>query len=85
MDSYEETKLAQFLVSRVCDKASGRNELECTHNYPRDVYFIGNLRPYRNEIDNQFEQNEHSQELPNKLALVAFGAEFLVHPKNKQL
>ena len=60
-----------------------RNELECTHNYPRDVYFIGNLRPYRNEIDNQFEQNEHSQELPNKLALVAFGAEFLVHPKNK--
>jgi hypothetical protein len=24
-DSYEETKLAQFLVSRVCDKASGRN------------------------------------------------------------
>lgn len=41
----EEIQLARFLAQRVCDGAAGRLEEECTHNPPRDTYFIGSLRP----------------------------------------
>lgn len=75
----EEIELAKYLVNRVCDRAKGRIDLECTHNYPRDVYFIGNLRPRRDAPpDETSEQPEHLQDMLNKLAPVAFGAEFLV-------
>lgn len=75
-DSYEETRLAELLITRVCDKASGRSEPECIYNYPRDVYFIGNLRPC-SEPDTVTQRD-----LLNKLAPVAFGAEFLLQPKS---
>ncbi|WP_404786905.1 helicase-related protein [Altericista sp. CCNU0014] len=64
----EETALARYLTRRVCDRALGRNEDECLRNAPRDVYFIGNLRPRPEDGD--------LGELINKLAPVAFGAEF---------
>jgi len=34
----EQTALAGYLASRVCDRALGRNEDECLRNAPRDVY-----------------------------------------------
>lgn len=78
----EETKLAEFLVTQVRDKASGRSEPECVRNYPRDVYFIGNLRPYKDEPPDTVAQHGHLRELLNKLSPVAFGAEFLLQPES---
>src|ERR1043165_5395431 len=80
----EESALAQHLVTRVCDAASGRSEPECFRNYPRDVYFIGNLRPRQNEADADPDQPAHLRELLNKLAPMAFGAEFLLNATNDE-
>jgi len=79
----EETRLAEFLVQRIHDKASGRGELECLRNYPRDVYFAGNLRPRPDEPTDPTAQPGHLRELLNKLAPVAFGAEFLLRPETE--
>jgi len=73
----EETLLAQYLVERVCDRARGRSEAECLRNAPRDVYFIGNLRP--RPVDGDL------GELINKLAPMAFGAEFRFEPKSDEV
>jgi hypothetical protein len=81
----EETLLAEFIVERVRDKASGRAEPECLRNYPRDVYFIGNLRPSRDEPPDSATQPRHVREILNKLAPVAFGAEFLLHPESESI
>ena len=78
----EERRLAQYLCDRVRDRASGRSEAECWHNYPHDVYFIGNLRP-RPESDR--EDPENLRELINKLAPVAFGAEFRFQPQSDKV
>lgn len=78
----EETELACHLAASVCDQATGRRDTECLYNYPRDVYFIGNLRPRREKIvlpEGQGQQQARD-ELLNKLAPMAFGAEFLVCP-----
>lgn len=72
----DDVRLAEYLAEAVCDAASGRSETECTQNYPRDVYFVGNLRP-RPEGDADV-QSPHTRELLNKLAPSAFGAEFLL-------
>lgn len=74
----EESGLAEFLVGRIRDKTTGRGEAECSRNYPRDVYFVGNLRPRRDESPDDMVQPGHFRELLNKLAPMAFGAEFLV-------
>jgi hypothetical protein len=81
----EETKLADFLVERVCDRASGRNEGECIRNLPRDVYFIGNLRPRQDERQPAEAQAGYRNELIIKLAPVAFGAEFLLQPLSESV
>jgi hypothetical protein len=73
----EETLLAQYLAERVCNRALGRNEDECLRNAPRDVYFIGNLRP--RPVDGDL------GELINKLAPVAFGAEFRFQPESDEV
>lgn len=73
----EETMLAEYLVARVCDRASGRSEAECLRNYPRDVYFIGNLRPRAEDVSDDGDQPGHLRELLTKMSPVAFGAEFL--------
>jgi hypothetical protein len=79
----EEVRLAEFLVARVRDKASGRSDQECLRNYPRDVYFIGNLRPCRDEPPDQAAQPGHLRELLNKLAPNAFGSEFLLRSERE--
>jgi Helicase conserved C-terminal domain len=73
----EEVRLTEYLIDRLCAKATGRSETECLHNYPRDVYFIGNLRP-RNHGLAVTGQPVNMQELLNKMSPVAFGAEFLI-------
>ena len=77
-NSQEQTLLAEYLSRRVCERASGRSEDECLRNSPRDVYFIGNLRP-------RPEDDEDDSELINKLAPVAFGAEFRCQPDSDEV
>jgi hypothetical protein len=81
----EEVRLSEYIVERVCSKASGRNEDECRYNYPRDVYFIGNLRPIEREGDVLPDQPTYLRELLNKLAPVAFGAEFRLRPEQAEV
>jgi hypothetical protein len=71
----EEWLLSQFLITQVCGRAAGRWEVECLRNYPRDVYFIGSLRPSEDPQDNA---PGYLDELRTKMAPVAFGAEFRV-------
>ncbi|MCD6506488.1 hypothetical protein J7M22_07650 [Candidatus Poribacteria bacterium] len=81
----EEWRLAEYLIQQVCERAMGRSEQECLYNYPHDVYFIGSLRPKQNEPQRVFNQPSHLRELINKLAPVAFGAEFRVRPEAGKL
>ncbi|MGD1154012.1 MAG: helicase-related protein [Syntrophales bacterium] len=81
----EETRLADYLVNCVCERAAGRSEPECLRNYPRDVYFIGNLRPRRDNLLDIVPRLGRSNELLIKLAPVAFGAEFLLGVENESL
>jgi hypothetical protein len=73
--NHEEWLLAEYLVERICGRAAGRTEDECLRNHPRDVYFLGNLRPRPNPAT---QQRSELHELQRKLAPMAFGAEFLV-------
>ncbi len=77
----EEQALASYLGSQVIGRASGEAHSECLRTYPRDRYFIGNLRSagglVADEREPGFSQAGMS-ELVNKLAPVAFGAEFRV-------
>lgn len=77
----EEPRLAEYIVGRVCGRAAGTFDAECTHNAPRDKYFIGSLRP--SPLDPQPATVRRSgvlDELLTKLAPMAFGAEFRVRP-----
>jgi hypothetical protein len=69
----EEWLLAKYLINKVTSKASGDADQECHLNYPRDVYFIGNLRP-KNDDDISLSHRD----LIQKLSPSAFGAEFKV-------
>ena len=57
-------------------------------NYPRDVYFVGNLRPVPS-ASNRYRVDPSAPawigELLNKLAPVAFGAEFLVKTTDSEV
>ena len=79
-DKQEETLLADYLVRRLHDKARGRSDDECLRNYPRDVYFVGNLRPRRDQNPGEEAQPGHLRELLSKIAPMAFGAEFALSP-----
>jgi hypothetical protein len=81
----EETALAEYLCERVRDRASGRSENECLRNYPHDVYFVGNLRSRPEDNDEQEQDAGHLRELINKLAPVAFGAEFRFQPESDEV
>lgn len=77
--SAEQLLLARHLVDRLVSRASGRAEQECLRNYPRDAYFIGNLRS-QDGTDAQAGLAPHMPELINKLSPVAFGAHFRLRP-----
>lgn len=76
---FEEEQLANHIANEVVARASGQNFTECTLNYPRDVFFIGNIRPAHPAEDGE-EQNFifQASEFFNKLSPVAFGVEFLL-------
>lgn len=76
----EEERLANYLFERVTGRASGRLESECLFNMPRDRYFIGNLRSAFEEENHDHQERSILSEMRNKLAPVAFGAEFLLEP-----
>ena len=82
-EAREEEKLATYIAEQVIGQASGRLKDECLFNLPRDCYFVGNLRSAAGEND----ENEHRsiRDLRNKLAPVAFGAEFMTCPQNDEL
>ncbi len=77
----EELGLAEYLVRRVCGRATGASEDECIQTFPRDRYFIGSLRPRPASDDSAAPPTE----LLNKLAPVAFGAEFRLEPQASQI
>ncbi len=79
---FEEEGLAQFIASQIYGRASGRDATECILNFPHDQYFIGNLRPAP-QID-EASSSTWVSELLDKLAPVAFGAEFRIQPKAHQ-
>ncbi|OWP57534.1 MAG: hypothetical protein B2I17_00105 [Thermoplasmatales archaeon B_DKE] len=76
----DEEKLASYLVNEVNKRASGSKYVECLGNSPRDVYFIGNLRPRDNASSDDSSIPKYLKDLSNKLSPVAFGAEFLLNP-----
>ncbi len=78
--SEDAEQLAQYLVRSVTDRASGRRDDECLGNFPRDVYFIGNLRPAPPDADQILpaQPPRFGGELLRKLAPVAFGVDFLL-------
>lgn len=78
----EETLLAEYIVERICGRASGRLTDECVYNPPRDVYFIGNLRPRSSDVVELVNEPSYLRELLNKLAPVAFGADFRLQPNS---
>ena len=93
----EEHAIAEHLIQRVCDRGSGRAEVECLRNYPRDRYFIGNLRPVAPDETTESHEDEEDDgaasvpeestflhELRQKLAPVAFGADLLVAPDGNE-
>ncbi len=75
----EEEKLTEFIATQINAFASGRNTTECILNSPHDQYFIGNLRaaPLKNEDASQLGWID---EVMDKLAPAAFGAEFRIQP-----
>lgn len=82
----EEPRLARYLVQRVCGRAAGTFQDICTHNAPRDKYFIGSLRPAPPEEEPMMNQRTHFvDELLTKLAPVAFGAEFELRPEQPEV
>ena len=80
----EEECFANHIAEQVIDRASGRLEQECLFKMPQDGYFIGNLRSAADKKDEQT-NSRLERDLLNKLAPVAFGAEFLVCPQTVQL
>lgn len=74
----EEAGLASHLARSVAERLSGRAEPECTGNAPRDVYFVGNLRPM--SAPDAAPDSASWDELRSKLAPMAFGFDFSVLP-----
>ncbi len=76
----EEVLLARYLAGRVCDGATGRLHSECTHNRPRDTYFIGSLRPAPPATPAGTPQRLPDEVL-RKIAPSAFGLDVRMLPK----
>lgn len=80
----EEVRLARYLAGRVCDGAAGRLHAECTHNPPRDTYFIGSLRPVPPAAPGGTPQRL-PDEVWRKIAPSAFGLDARLVPERERL
>lgn len=81
----EETQLVEYLIEQVVGRAAGRIQDvpgECWYNPPRDIYFVGNLRPLPDDPIALLTETASLRELRNKLAPMAFGADFRVQLDN---
>lgn len=72
----EESRLVHYLARRVTGRAAGKSAQNCTHNPPRDVYFVGSLRPSYVAPARPGRRQPFLDDLMSKLAPHAFGAEF---------
>src|SRR5689334_18555889 len=80
----EESRLTAYLVDQVVGRASGRItdvSNECLYNPPRDVYFIGSIRPRPDDPGDLISEPTYLSELLNKLAPIAFGGDFSSIPE----
>ena len=80
----EQQQLTQYIVDEIYSRTSGRGATECTRNYPRDVFFVGNLRS-KDRTAGSEGGDPYLPELLNKLAPVAFGAEFRISPTGRSV
>ena len=76
----EEHAFASYLAEQVCGRSAGRLEDECLKNYPRDVYFVGNLSPMSEHEDASGDGSTPRWlgDLLTKLKPMAFGADVLL-------
>lgn len=89
MDSYnqdtEETLLAEYLIARVRDIGTGASADDCIRNYPRDVYFIGNLRSVQTALRAAALGSAGQIEIQTKIAPFALGGQFRLQPEAQRL
>ncbi len=76
----EETLLAEYLVATVRDFGTGASAPECNRNYPRDVYFIGNLRSVQTALRAAPVGSVGQIEMQSKIAPFAMGGQFRLQP-----
>ena len=76
----EEHSLASYLAEQVGGRSSGTLEEECLKNFPRDVYFAGNLSPMSEHEDASGDGSSPRWlgDLLTKLRPMAFGADFVL-------
>ena len=72
----EETLLAEYLVATIRDFGTGASAPECNRNYPRDVYFIGNLRSVQTALRAAPVGSAGKIEMQTKIAPFALGGQF---------
>src|ERR1044072_9580337 len=75
----EESQLTAYIIDQVVGRASGtiaNVSNECWYNPPRDVYFIGSIRPRPDDPGDLLHEPTYLGELLNKLAPIAFGGDF---------
>lgn len=81
-NDFEEWELSKYISSQVYNRASGEYYNQCQYNYPRDVYFIGNIKPITMQNNTQ---SSVDNELSTKISPVAFGADFRVSADRETL
>ncbi|MGA2084554.1 MAG: helicase-related protein [Terracidiphilus sp.] len=81
----EETLLAEYLVATVRDFGTGASAPECNRNYPRDVYFIGNLRSVQTALRAAPVGSVGQIEMQTKIAPFAMGGQFRIQPPEQPM
>jgi hypothetical protein len=81
----EETLLAEYLVATVRDIGTGASTSECNRNYPRDVYFVGNLRSVQTALRAVPVGSAGQIEMQTKIAPFALGGQFRLQPPEPPL
>ena len=81
----EETMLAEYLVATIRDQGTGANAPECIRNYPRDVYFVGNLRSVQTAMRAVAAGSAGQIEMQTKISPFALGGQFRLRPPEDRL
>lgn len=81
----EETLLTEYLIARFRDIGTGASVTECSRNYPRDVYFIGNLRSVQTALRAAASGSAGQIEMQTKIAPFAMGGQFRLQAADQQV